>query len=249
MFIITHKHTRCLVYFYILFHLPLPDDKEFQKWPQSKIQESDPHQSAHYTQTLNHIKKELLCRCHPISQTHLHTCGWCHSDGGQRDIYTRRIPQCWCSCLLHRVLALPGTHPHLRGDREPKQLSLQISASKETHTQEKAQEGLKFIYLFGQKEKIQMIKESSLFFISTFLLWKESGWKTKVSLGASCDSPVPERLGSSSCLSRKWLFKCTFFSPPAFKVTHFYQYLEDVGGRIPVRNSPRRQSLSRVKAL
>lgn len=28
------------------------------------------------------------------SETHLHICGWCHSGGVRRDIYTRRIPPC-----------------------------------------------------------------------------------------------------------------------------------------------------------
>lgn len=53
-----------------------------------------------------------------LEQTHLHICGWFHSDGDRRGIYIHKIPRCWCSYLRRTDLALPGTRPHLREGRE-----------------------------------------------------------------------------------------------------------------------------------
>lgn len=88
-----------------------------------------------------------------------------------------------------------------------------------------------------------------------FFLLRE--WvKTGSDLAPAAESETTSRKTRfSSCLNRKWLFKCTFF--PAFNVSHFYQYWEYVSGRTPfnIKNTNGNTSdvvwgrpLSRVRA-
>lgn len=92
-----------------------------------------------------------------------------------------------------------------------------------------------------QRSWYQLITAQRIFLclkysLAVTLLWfffLLSEWvKTGTDLAAAVESETTSRKTRfSSCLNRKWLFKCTFF--PAFNVSHFYQYWEHVSGRTP----------------
>lgn len=119
----------------------------------------------------------------------------------------------------------------------PELLSLPISGLNNTHTQ-------KTVY-FHENSGASTI--FFIFFLGSLL--KTEFHKRKIMLlGASCDSSVPPQRPAAALVWTGNGF-INVHVPPTFKVTHFYQYWEAVSGRVPVRKSPRCQSLSWAEDL